>query len=215
MPVRAIPKNYRHITGVNASPTAIGPAEFEAGLERSHLILLEFDPRVARFEVQPVRIPWKDKNGKNHIYTPDCMVWFTDELKKPHLLEVKYRSDLKKELEEMRLKYRAAFRYSRLNGLTFHFVTEKEIRTQFLESARFLLPFVRGGIRAPQHKELFLRLLMTLRRATPNALLSAATTDLTEQAYLLPSLWFLIGTFQIGADLWQPLSMDMEIWSLR
>jgi hypothetical protein len=50
MPVRRIPKNHIHVTGRHASAKAQGHADFESPLEWEYLILLDFDPRVERYE---------------------------------------------------------------------------------------------------------------------------------------------------------------------
>lgn len=59
MPVRTIPKNYRNVTGIAASPKAGGAAQFESTLERDFLSLLEFSPEVKVIDPQPVS---KDAN---------------------------------------------------------------------------------------------------------------------------------------------------------
>lgn len=71
MPVRPIPKNFIHITGIVASRKAISPAEFEGGLEYDNLLLLEFDPQKAAYEVQPIRISHRDQEGRTRYYTLD------------------------------------------------------------------------------------------------------------------------------------------------
>lgn len=107
MPVRKIPKNYRNVTGIAAQSKAIGEARFESRLERDFIALLEFSPEVARYEVQPVKIEWKDAQGKPRYYRPDVRVEFCDELKRPPCLyEVKCREDLRTHWDELHPKFR-------------------------------------------------------------------------------------------------------------
>ena len=80
MPIRKIPKNYRNITGIAPYNKAIGIAAYESSLERDFLTLLEFDSNVQHFEVQPITIEWFDPAGKKHIYTPDVLVHYQNDV---------------------------------------------------------------------------------------------------------------------------------------
>lgn len=210
MPVRKIPKNYIHITGIVNSPKAIGEAGFEGGLDYDHLRILAFDPRVKAFEVQPVRIPWRDASGRKHTYTLDTRTLDIDDQAKPNLCEVKPRKILKRDWVELKPKFRAAIRYANQEQSRFKLITEKEIRTQYLKSIRFLLPAVNRGAPLDKRRAL-LDMLREVVESTPRKLLNGITDDLWKQAEWLPALWYLIGKFQIIADLNQPLSMDMRI----
>lgn len=64
MPVRKILKNYRNVTGIAANSKAVGQAIFESTLERDFITLLEFDPHISSFEVQPLTIRWIEANYK-------------------------------------------------------------------------------------------------------------------------------------------------------
>jgi hypothetical protein len=213
MPVRTIPKNYRNVTGVAAARKSLGEAAFESMLERDFLTLLDFDPAIQSFEVQPEVIPWTDLTGKRRDYTPDCLARFEDERMKPILFEVKYREKLWKDWSEMRPKYREAIHHTAKTNRRFRIVTEKEIYTQYFESARFLLPIIRRGIESPEMAAQLVAAIAKLRQTTPNRLLANLSRNQIEQARFLPTLWGLIGTFKIGADLWQPLNMESKIWS--
>ena len=57
--------------------------------------------------------------------------------------------------------------------------------------------------------------IKALKTTTPHDLLSAIFDDEWSRAELLPTLWYLIGTFQIGIDLSLPMSMQSKIWSIR
>lgn len=218
MPVRKIPKNYRNVTGIAAHRKADGgQAGFESTLERDFITLLEFSTEVERFDVQPVTLEWADSDGKSHAYTPDALVFFSGHKgvrRSPMLYEVKYRSELRKDWPLLRPKFKAAVRFAKTQGWRFKIVTETEIRTPWLENARFLLPFVHRGPQDESHMDLLAEKLEDLREADPESLVKAAYRDEWNQARLLPTLWYLIGTFQIGADLEQPLTMKSRIWSL-
>jgi hypothetical protein len=214
MPVRKIPKNYRNITGIASRGKSIGKAMFESGLERDFITLLEFNREVDSFEVQPISIEWIDSNGKKRSYTPDTLAFYTSNSKKPTLFEVKYRSELKSDWQQLKPKFKAALAYARYKGWAFKIMTEKEIRTPQLENAKFLLPFVNRGPQVEDDMDMVAESLRQIQKATPTLLLNKIYQDEWNKAKLLPTLWYLVGTHQIGANLNQRLTMTSEIWSI-
>jgi hypothetical protein len=212
MPVRKIPKSYRTVTGISAARKAKGEARFESRLEHDFLTLLDFDPVVRVFEVQPVTIRWRDSRNKHRTYIPDCLVEYAEGIKPPTLFEVKFRSDLWKHWDEHRAKFRAAVHYASCHAMRFTIITEKEIRTDYLNNVRFLLPFVRRGIQTPELEPIVMSALSSQGRTTPTLLVSSLSKDREQQAIYLPALWYLIGTFRVAVDLWAPMNMDSAIW---
>lgn len=214
MPVRKIPKSYQNVTGIAAHSKADGPAGFESTLERDFLTLLEFDTKIDRFEVQPVTLDWIDSAGKPHQYTPDVLATVLGRRRQKMLYEVKYRAELREKWPELRPKFRAAIRFARVQGWLFKIMTEVEIRTPYLDNAKFLLPFQRQGPVEEAHMTLLSERLDALRHTTPAELLAASFQDPWNQARLLPTLWYLISTRQIGINLSAKLTMASPIWSL-
>lgn len=215
MPVRKIPKNYRNVTGVASHLKANGQAMFESTLERDFLTLLEFDPAVESFEVQPVTIHWIDDSDKARTYTPDVLVYFHSANKPTTLYEVKYRSELRESWAELKPKFRAALRYARSKGWGFKLITETEIRETHLRNAKFLLPFIKNGPASEADMDILDDTINRLIRSTPGELLSQIYKDEWNRARLIPTLWYLIGTRQIATDLNQPLTMSSAIWRLN
>lgn len=145
MPVRTVPKNSRSLTGLVPNPRTQSMTAFESSLERDFLLLLDFDPDVEFFEEQPVTIVYHDATGRRRTYTPDVLVRYrTDRLQarhtKPRLCEVKYCEDLRQHWAEYRPKFRAAQRYAQQQGWRFRVVTERHVRTPYLENVKFLRP---------------------------------------------------------------------------
>jgi hypothetical protein len=211
MPARKIPKNYLCITGIVSASKAIGEAAFEGPLERDLYKLLEFDPEVASFEVQPLIIHWVDFLGKKHRYTPDSRIHFRGDLhRKPLLVETKLRTFLREKWKDLRPALRAGVHQANLEGSHFKILTEREIRTQYLKSVIFLLPVVRQGA-GQSAQRLLLQALSELGETTPRDVLDHLSNNREEQAYLTRTIWYLIGTFQIYADLSAPLSMQTAI----
>ena len=143
MPVRTVPKNYRSLTGLVPNTRTQSMTAFESSLERDFLLLLDFDPDVEFYEEQPVKITYHDDRGRRRTYTPDVFVRYrTDRLQaqhtQPHLWEVKYRDDLRQHWAEYRPKFRVTQRYARQRGWRFRVVTERHVRTPYLDNVKFL-----------------------------------------------------------------------------
>jgi hypothetical protein len=192
---------------------------FESSLERDLFIILDFDQRVASFEEQPLRITFTDEQGHLRIYTPDVLIYYypdpvTGYQKPPLLGEVKYRNDLFKNWKELKPKFKAARAYSREQGWQrFRIFTEAEIRTPYLDNAKFLRGYIRTEL-VPDEVRMLLDTLTTLSIATPQSLLLACSEDMMRRAGLMPVLWRLIADNHIGCDLDERLTMESAIWSL-
>jgi hypothetical protein len=214
MPVRKIPKNYRNVTGILASTKAVGSAQFESTLERDFLALLEFSPEVKHFEVQPLKIEWRDERGTARSYTPDVLVEFKEEIgRTPWLCEVKYRADIKEYWDELHPKFRRGIRLARQKGWHFRLITEVEVRTTYLNNIRFLTPFKFRHIPAAAADQL-LDQLRTTCGMTAATVIQSLSSDSQHQAEWLPVLWHLIAHHRIGVDLELALTPDSPIWSV-
>lgn len=211
MAVRTIPKNYRNVTGIIAYRKASDKAMFESTLERDCITLLEFDPEVESYDVQPLTIEWVDATGKPRNYTPDLLVKFRGH-NTPLLCEVKYRSDLKKDWNLLKPKFKASIKFAKHQGWRFKLLSEIEIRTTLLENARFLLPFVRRGSHNEADINLIDQGLYRAQHTTPEKLLLQLASNEWDRAALLPTLWYMVGTRQINCDLDStPLTMTTVI----
>lgn len=215
MSVRQIPKNYCNLTGLGASSKANKPF-FESTLERDCLTILNFDCNVLTYDVQPVSVPWVDSKGKSRTYTPDVLIQYhtgtcsyssVDTV----LCEVKYRSDIQKNWEEFKPKFKAAIGYANDRKWRFKLFTEKEIRTSYMENARFLLPYLNQDL-DDAHVQMLLHNLTEMRECTAEALICTVFNDKWAKAELLPSLWYLIADRRIATDLTIPLTMSSSIW---
>ncbi|SGZ03969.1 TnsA endonuclease N-terminal domain-containing protein [Moritella viscosa] len=215
MSVRTVPKNYRNLTGLAHSKKAEN-AFFESTLERDFLTIIEFDSNVQSYDVQPVRINWIDPQEKPRTYTPDVLIQYqpsscsfssSDTI----LCEVKYRSDIKQNWQELKPKFKAAIKYAKANGWRFKIFTEHEIRTSFMENARFLQPYLNQPL-DESHEALLLDKLRSMRECSIESLIKAIFNDKWAQAELIQSIWFLVGSRRIETDLSSPLTMSSRIW---
>jgi hypothetical protein len=186
----------------------------ESSLEHDLLILLEFDPTVERYEEQPVKINYTDEYGRPHTYTPDVLIYYyTGKLpaRLPLLCEVKYRAELAANWKEIKPKIRAGRSYARQHGWHFKIMTEHEIRTQYLENAKFLRRY-----RTITINESDVLLLIGILRETGESnaeqLLTLIYNDRLKRAELLPTIWHLVSNGVISADLNKPLTMSSPLW---
>lgn len=218
MPVRNIPRSHRSLTGRVSSRTGDTSRMFESSLERDLFTLLDFDIGVAGFEEQPVRIRFTDKQGRQRSYTPDVLIYYhpdgiSGNRKPPLLAEVKHRRDLFANWKELKPKLKAARAFCRERGWQrFRIFTEKEIRTPYLDNAKFLRGYIHIEA-ASSEVNLLLNTLSTLRIATPNTLLLACFTEPMRRAEIMPVLWRLIALNRIGCNLDERLTMESPIWT--
>jgi len=189
----------------------------ESTLERDFLLICEFDINVARYEEQPVHIDYADGRDKQY-YTPDVLVTYRSDIlpamrMQPLLCEIKHWSDLKAEWPAVRRKWRAGRRYAAEHGWKFSVMTEREIRTPYLNNARFLLPYRHWPLDTAQ-EQLLLDWMRELRSCDPRTLLAACFRNPRMQATLIPTLWRLLGYRQIWCDFSLPLTMESRIWDV-
>lgn len=202
MSVRTIPKNYRNVTGIVASKKSEDKAMFESTLERDFITLLEFDPSITSFDVQPLTVKWIDETGSRRQTFPDVLLKKkSNGIEEIVLVEVKYRSDLKEDWDVLKPKLKADLRYAKQQGWKFKIMTEVEIRTPYLKNVKFLLPFVRRGPDQEGDMTLIDSKLKELKSSTPKELLEKIAFSEWDRAAYLPTLWYLVGTRQIGCDL--------------
>ena len=219
MPVRTIPKNSRSLTGKIIDSRTHTAVAFESALERDLYLLLDFDPAVAYFEEQPVTITYQDPVGVNRRYTPDVLVHYIPTLRgqRDHRsvrYEIKYRDDLRTHWHEYRAKFKAARRYARSQGWVFRLITEREIRTPYLQNAKFLRQYRERRFDSGDRHQM-LAILASRGEMEPEPLLALLSPDRWERARLLPVLWHLIAIGEVGADLTVPLTMSSRIWSCQ
>ncbi|MCC2606569.1 TnsA endonuclease N-terminal domain-containing protein [Planctobacterium marinum] len=215
MPVRTIPKSYRNVTGQMASKKSSNVL-YESTLERDFFTLLEFDSSVINYDTQPVEILWFDSLDNRRTYTPDVLVQYAPQIPVSCnftniIYEIKYRDDLRENWSEYRPKFKAAIRYAAKNQMRFKLVTEVEIRTNRMENARFLLPFLNKEL-DETHEVMILEKLAQMRECSVEDLLVAIFHDKWLRAELIPSVWHLVGSRRIGTDLNLPITMDSKIW---
>ncbi|RME59372.1 hypothetical protein D6779_04520 [Candidatus Parcubacteria bacterium] len=138
---RKIPLGRRSLTGLFPSIKG-NDLRFESSLERDALTLLEFDSSILEIVTQPRTFRWKDEAGRQRRYTPDIFA-LTEDYRRVWI-EIKYESELgADELARIRKAFDRIAEEEPDENFDTLLWTENEIRTQYLENARFLLPYRR------------------------------------------------------------------------
>ncbi len=218
MGVRKIPKSSQRVISLVVDSKRDTATKAESSLERDFFILMRYDLNVLKYEGQPVMVPFVDKEGVTRNYPPDALVEFRTDIvtlkkKRPWLCEIKYEEDLRKNKAEYARKFKAARRYAQERGWEFKILTEKHIRTPYLDNVKFLTQY--RNIDADDNFEsLILKTLSELRETDPESLLMAIFRDKWDRAQLIPFLWHLVSLNRIGVDLNVPLTMSSKIWHI-
>lgn len=213
----------RKIQGSPVKVTGIEPSgvEFESHLEESFLDLVRFDPRVEDFHRWEEEIVWYDDNGKRRTYTPDFIVRYKKvngkAVLKPEVIEVKPdfneddprpvarlpRKD-KENPRENELKWQAADRLCRTRGFRFLVKRESEIRTPYLNNARFFMAYLERG-RDDSRSEAILAALEPGVRIPMGDLVARLGKNPDERLAYRPLVYRLIATRRLEVDLTQVL----------
>ena len=191
---------------------------YESALERDFMLLLKFDPAVDIYTPQPLTFKYRGTDDQFHNYTPDGLIEWRADLQvhdpRPVLVEVKYREAFRGDWRAWHVRSRAASNYAQGKGWIYKIFTEREIRTPFLDNARFLLPYRRRAS-SPQIEAWILDKLNDIKETTPQALIETLYQDRWNQAGLIPVVWRLLAERSIGCDLAEPLTMQSPLWTLR
>lgn len=219
MPTRKITRSPVKVTG-----TLPDGQRYESTLEEDFYVLLRFNPLVANFETQPVTVEWRDGKGKIRSYTPDVLVRYRQDLAesadmRPVLCEVK--PDLTEQSEsprrrkpprteneeENKLKWAAAERYAARQGWAFKVYRESEIRTPYLDNARFLLRYLeRAG--ESEHEPELLAWIAERGSATLDEWASFRGSSTQVRADIFPACYRLIAQRRVEVDLSVPLALS-------
>ncbi len=208
--VRPLKPARRALTG-RVALAGGGAAGYESSLERDWLIALDFDWRVTHIQEQPYTLGYV-LDGKARRYTPDILAEFDDgESQWSVVYEVKAQEDLRENWVAFRPRYKAAIADCRRAGRRFRIVTERDIRTAYVDNIKFLRRYKDLPEQA-MHRKALLYTFRALGETTPQALLAATWGDTERRMAAIPELWRLIANRTIAAALTVPLTMATPIW---
>jgi TnsA endonuclease N terminal len=210
-PVRKVHSNGRTIVGYMTSTNNDRVIQHESNLEKDFIYMLKFDPHVA-FEKdvhdQPVKISYTEK-GKKKNYVPDFLVKYSD--RKQVLYEIKYQGYLKEFAKELKLKFAAARKYAKENGMTFKVITDVEIRTTYLKSITFLDHF-RTDVADLSLTQRIITAFEGKNKCSANDVLSQIAADDDDYNSLIRPFWVLVFNQTIRTDLFSVLTLNSEFW---
>ena len=212
--MRKIKPTRRSVSGVYAfrGETAI---QFESTLERDFLIRAEYNTRVLDIIPQPVQIPFI-KNGRTYTYTPDFLVYYRlsnhsfELYPKPHLVEVKPRTEIQQHWNEWKEKFRAASKVSKDQGWNFKIHDESRIRDQAFTNIRFLERYKRMQFPIEESR-VVLEAVKKMGLVPFHYLISLHFMGIYK-AEGIAHLWYLLATRQLDCDINLPLSDFTELW---
>lgn len=202
MPVRKIPKNYRSVTGFFQSYKNGRAIAYESLLERDFFLLQEFDSNVSSYEEQPFTIQYA--RGKNtYNYTPDCLLHFNNG-SPTCVIEVKFTDEIHSDKTFYEEKFNSVEEYLSQNDMDFKLVTELDIRSAYLENAKFLYRY--AFLKDEVHLDTILKTLTQYSSLSVTQLLSHIDTNPYRQLELLSVVWFAVFRGFVKVDMDIPLS---------
>jgi hypothetical protein len=204
--MRRIPLSRRsHVTGF--TPVGEKAVEHESALERDFVLLASFRDPAAEISSQPVTIRFP-ASGKARRYTPDFLVCWSDGRRE--LVEIKYRSDLFDQWQNLRPAFEAARGWAREHGGTFRIATERSIRGQELSNALRLMPLRSAPLDIVACNAV-LSALELLRSPTIGQLAAASALD---RPIALSTIWRMLAHRRLAVDLSAAVLPDTPIWAV-
>jgi hypothetical protein len=199
-PVRKIGVQSRSITG-----TMPDGNRYESSLERDLIELLQGDADFERYYAQPVLIdlPPSARSPLSR-YVPDGLIFWRSE-RRPWLVEVKYRADCAGQFSSFLRKFRAARRYAKEHGWTFHVMTEDRIRGPKLLNVRFLSRYALL-LECPVMVNFILQSIRN-GKTTPRSVIDSCEGSEDVRAQLLTQLWRLVANEEVVVSHRQKLTM--------
>ncbi|MFJ5235171.1 TnsA endonuclease N-terminal domain-containing protein [Pseudomonas neuropathica] len=182
---------------------------FESMLERDFLSRMDFRKDVVTVISQPVQLDFVARSGQTFTYTPDYLVHFhVHTHKSPMLVEVKPAENWRKNWREFLPKWKAAFRYAKERGWSFHIYDESRIRGQSLKNIQYLERFKNADY-VEQDLEPIIRTVAFKGIASVSYL--AALHFQGDEALGKSHVFHLIATRRLDCDITGPLNDSLEV----
>lgn len=190
-------------------------SEFESSLERDLILRTAFDSGVDWFQTQPVKIEYLDAKGKSRSYTPDLLIHFLEGSsggRRPMLCEVKYRTDLIANRDQLLPKFRAARAYCREQGWDFKIFDEHRIRTQRLANIQFLWRYKSSTHCSTYYAQIMAEMVRMSGPTPMLPLLQRLYPYSRQRGEAIWAWWTMVVGGSIKCDLDQPLSPATRFW---
>lgn len=183
--------------------------QFESSLEEGFVYMLIFDSDVTSIESQPVSIKYLDEQGRQRVYNPDFLVKYRD--RPARLFEVKPHETVEKnDISFQRIKA-AGEAYAKEKSWIFDVVTDKQIKTDYGDNARFLFRYERYHLDTGRTSTI-LNALSSRGKIKIVDLLAALTDDSELASHYLADIWTLIFNKKIVCNLFEIVAMNSSVW---
>lgn len=188
-----------------------------SSLEEDFELLLSFDANVERVEVRPLSITFVNSIGRIENYLPYAFVRYRRDIRPARhlrhvLCDVVPRNRFHGCGVASKQRLRAARLYASERGWEFRVLTEREIRTPFLENIRLLGRYRDVPIRE-EDEYAVLSQLHRVGNTSPAELLAMLGNDSPVAANRWNrAIWKLIANLEIATNLDAPVSATSRIW---
>jgi len=178
--------------------------------------ILEFDLQIQYFQRQPVKIEYLDALANRGTFLPEFLITYRRDIEpaffmKPLLCDVLVRADVFNKWPDFRHRVRAAHNYAQGRNWSYHILTEREIRTPYLDNARRLLPY-RSLRSESEYDRLLLNSLHKLGLIKVESLLNLCSNTGADVVKLGNSLFQLIALGWVKTDLRKRFGMQSDVW---
>jgi hypothetical protein len=214
-PVREIPIQSLSVGGRFPSRKNKRMVSYESQLELAFLYHLEFSSEVKEYVEQPCKV--KSPAGK--FYIPDFLVFFSDPLRKPLLVEIKYLRDVKRNLDKMLTKLETLEKFACEKGYDFKLFTDKELLTERLKNYRFLYGYLSPPISGSDYLEFTQNVVNLVKREQPIRVIDIANVlgkgNFTLKGLYLSTVWHLIATSVLWVNFDEELTNHSFVYTTK
>lgn len=190
---------------------------FESLLEKNFLQLLEFNDLVLDVIEQPFTLEYLTKKGNKGSYTPDFLVHFKQpsiylsEPIKSLLIEVKPTEKLRKDKNELKLKFRTAIKFCNQENYRFKIFNENRIKSTKVDNIIFLN---RYKDYKPEQDEIDIitnHLIAVGNTTIEHLLIHLYVTDY-QKGTGLSHIWYMMQKKILAANINLPLNNQTVVW---
>jgi hypothetical protein len=178
-------------------------------LREDWLVLNDKDPARV-IELPQVKLNWVDGAGRERTCHPHFLLTLLHSRKRPCLVSVLSEHEIIRDPKTLQTVYAGSMAISEVKGWSFKVVTDRDIRTEFLNNIYFLSRFNQMEP-APDKIQILLSKLRKMKRATPRTLIAGCAKGWQEQACFIPMLWYLLSRQEIETDYTKALNMEVPI----
>lgn len=201
-----------HIIGAFYSTKMNRTVEYESLAEYFFYLFLEIDKQTKRYYTQPIEvdIPYidKERNKKSWIHVPDVLIFRQGAI--PKLVQIKgANSNL--ESERLKIVNRFCVKYANLKGWDYKIIYPKALPKEILRNIRFLSSYTK---KRSYYDTIIDEAIERLRFHESMTIYELAYSFIakTDVYQVIPSIYFLIATGVIYADLASPINTESIIY---